>query len=191
MSQPVSKINLSKLQAAQRQIDTAIRMLFGNEDPVPIHTIVMAAFRILRDLAAHREDVYMEGQINRMLIPERRNEFWAKIHGFSNFLKHADRDPDDMHDGVGESVNEPIIFMSILYYIDLGNLHTPEMLAFRSWFSALHPEFVLETADPEFRQVLDSAGSGLRSMSHEEQRDFGLFIISLAKDSIETNERDT
>ena len=48
---PMAIIKLSKIEAAGRQIDAAIRMLFENEDPVAIHTITMAGFRILRDLA--------------------------------------------------------------------------------------------------------------------------------------------
>ena len=113
------KISLSKTEAARRQIDAAIRLFFADEDVVPIHTILMAAFRILRDLAKRSGDSYMERVIEQYLVPEGRAKFWSVLHGFSNFLKHADRDPDFVHDGVDESINEPIVFIAILYYLDL------------------------------------------------------------------------
>ena len=47
----MARLKVSKPEAARRQLDSAIRMLFKNEDPIAIHTLCMAAFRILRDLA--------------------------------------------------------------------------------------------------------------------------------------------
>jgi hypothetical protein len=47
-------IQISKIAAAQRQLDAAIRMFFQREDDLPIHTIAAAAFQILRDLTKNR-----------------------------------------------------------------------------------------------------------------------------------------
>ena len=55
----MAKIKVNKIEAVRRQLDAAIRMLFANEDPLAIHTLSMAAFRILRDLAGKRDDSYM------------------------------------------------------------------------------------------------------------------------------------
>ena len=38
---------LNKPEAARRQIDAAIRMLFSGEDPVAVHTLAMAGFEFL------------------------------------------------------------------------------------------------------------------------------------------------
>mgnify|MGYP001568694580 CR=1 FL=1 len=38
----MAKIKVNKSEAARRQIDVAIRILFRNEDPVAIHTLAMA-----------------------------------------------------------------------------------------------------------------------------------------------------
>ncbi len=48
------EIFVTKLEAARRQIDAAIRMTFLNEDPLAVHTVGAAAFRILRDLKKSR-----------------------------------------------------------------------------------------------------------------------------------------
>lgn len=54
MSSPNSTIQISKLAAAQRQLDAAIRMFFQREDELAIHTVAAAAFQILRDIVKQR-----------------------------------------------------------------------------------------------------------------------------------------
>jgi hypothetical protein len=47
-------LHITKLAAAQRQLDAAIRMTFAGEDALAIHTVAAAAFRLLRDLKEKR-----------------------------------------------------------------------------------------------------------------------------------------
>jgi hypothetical protein len=49
-----AEILISKIEAARRQIDAAIRMTIANEDEVAIHTVASAGYRILRDLLNKR-----------------------------------------------------------------------------------------------------------------------------------------
>ena len=46
----MTEIRVSKIEAAKRQIELSIRLLFQNEDPIGILTLAAAGFRILRDL---------------------------------------------------------------------------------------------------------------------------------------------
>jgi hypothetical protein len=46
------KIYVTKLAAAQRQLCAAIRMFFGGEDELAVHTVASAAYRVLSDLKA-------------------------------------------------------------------------------------------------------------------------------------------
>lgn len=141
----MATIKINKAEAARRQVDTAIRMLYSLEDPVSIHTLAMAAFRILRDLASKLDDSYMEKVIDSMIKPEKIGAFWGAMNSFSNFLKHANKDPDGIHDGVDEEVNDVTLFVACLYYQDLGHQFTPEMSAHVGWFTTLHPEFLLDS----------------------------------------------
>jgi hypothetical protein len=50
MSETTATVHLTKLAAAQRQLNAAIRMLLRNEDELAVHTVAAAAFRILRDI---------------------------------------------------------------------------------------------------------------------------------------------
>ena len=65
----MAKINVSKVEAARRQIDVAIHMLFSEEDPLAIHTLAGAAFQILRDLADKKSDSYMKKITQGMIKP--------------------------------------------------------------------------------------------------------------------------
>ena len=177
----MAKIRLNKQEAARRQVNAAIRMLYANEDPVAIHTLAMAGFRILRDLASSRSDSYMENVITLMIRADKRKEFWTRYNGFSNFLKHADKDPDGIHDGVDETVNDFVLVLACFYFQDLGNQFTPEMSAHMGWFSALNPSFLFDNAEPKFKAAVGAAGKTLRNLSRKEQLAFGNEIIALAR----------
>ena len=78
----MNETRITKLQAAQRQIDAGIWMLFRNDDPVAIHTVAMAAFRILRDLVKQRG---LEHPVDSMLRPGKAKEFWGGVNGIRQF----------------------------------------------------------------------------------------------------------
>lgn len=48
------KIRVTKLEAAQRELEAAIRMYARDEDPVAIHVLVGAAYDIVCDLFEER-----------------------------------------------------------------------------------------------------------------------------------------
>ena len=177
----MAKIRLNKNEAARRQVNAAIRMLYENEDPVAVHTLAMAGFRILRDLASGRSDSYMENVIGLMIRSNKKKEFWARYNGFSNFLKHADKDPDGIHDGVDETVNDFVLLLACLYYQDLGNQFTPEMSAHVAWFTALNPSFLFENAEEKYKNAIAAAGETLKGLPREQQLEFGKTIIVLAR----------
>lgn len=54
MSTLKNTIQISKIAAAQRQLDAAIRIFFQREDELAIHAVAAQAFQILRDLIQQR-----------------------------------------------------------------------------------------------------------------------------------------
>lgn len=177
----MGKIKVNKIEAARRQIDAGIRMVFSNEDPVAIHTLVGAALRILRDLASKRGDSYMHNFSEAMIKPERKREFWQQWYSSFNFLKHADKDPDAILANVDEGVNEGTLFIACLYYQDIGHQFTPEMLALLSWFLAIHPEFFREDIPAVYRETAIITGESLRNKTRTEQLATGEEILRLAR----------
>lgn len=50
----MSRVHVTKLTAAQRQLRAAIRMFFAQEDDLAIHTVASAAYRLITDLKNSR-----------------------------------------------------------------------------------------------------------------------------------------
>lgn len=90
-------LHISKLDAARRQLEVAVRMFFFDQDPVSIRTLAAAARGVLRDL-----DLAQGGSgdtidaVIGLIRPERQKEIRDRILGAQNFFKHADKDPSEM-----------------------------------------------------------------------------------------------
>ncbi len=172
---------MNKTEAARRQIDVAIRLLFSEEDPVAIHTLAGAAFRILRDLADKKSDSYMKKITKAMIKPGMESKFWRQWNTSTNFLKHADNDPEEMLEEIDEEANEGILFMASLYYQDLVYQLTPEMITLVGWYTAMHPEFLREDASAAFTEAALHSGTCLRNKSRSEQLAIGSQLLKLAR----------
>jgi hypothetical protein len=103
----MKEIKVSKLDAAKRQLETAIRLYFFDGDPVSIHTLTAAAYNVLRDITKRKgaEPVIFKGQVFDYVKPEHHEMFRAKISEAENFFKHADRDHEATVDLTNTSQN--------------------------------------------------------------------------------------
>ena len=136
----MAEIKTTKLDAARRQIETAIRMLFSGEDPVAIHTLASAGLKLLQDLA---KQTNTDSLFSSIIKPGKEKEVWAIIRRAYNFLKHADSDPHAVIEGVKEEANDVLLFIACNYYRDLTQQPTATMLCFVSWYAAFHPDHTL------------------------------------------------
>ncbi|HEV2335198.1 MAG TPA: hypothetical protein VGS13_06865 [Stellaceae bacterium] len=86
-------IHITKLDAAKRQLRTAIKLWFTGEDPVSVHTLAAAAHEIVHTLFRRRG---LSGLLfDSPLIKEECRSMWAKrMKAVATFFKHAQRDPD-------------------------------------------------------------------------------------------------
>ena len=176
----MTKLKVNKIEAAQRQIDTAIRLLFDNEDPVSIHTLAMAGFRILRDLA-HKHNSNMNRVVKSRIKPVMEGKFWGTMQSFANFLKHANKDPDGIIDDVHEEINDAILFLTTIFYRDLGYQFTPEMLALHGWFSVIHPDVLSQISPDNFRDQLKATSIYLVGKPRKEQLAQGKEVLKIAR----------
>ena len=175
----MAKIDINKPEAARRQIDAAIRMLFSGEDPVAVHTLAMAGFRVLRDLAKHTESS-MERLIDSMIKAEKKAMLWNHINSLSNFLKHADKDPYEIHDPVEEEINDVVLLLACQYYQNLGYQHTHEMSTLITWCMVFYPEFLLPDANPQLRKMVEGLAAD-RSLPRKEKLARGLQLLCSAR----------
>jgi hypothetical protein len=131
-------MNISKLEAASRLLDTAIRLFFAGGDAVAVHSLAAASANVFSDLAdrkhsgsswrAHLRD---DSKLSAREVKDILNSAW-------NFFKHADRDPEGtLH--FDEIDSEHLMFVAVL---ECGDLRSTSccMQAFQLWYIAAHPD---------------------------------------------------
>lgn len=177
----MAEIKVDKIGAATRQLELAIRLLFQNEDPIGIHTLVAAAFRILRDIGkAKNSDIHQ--YLTAVIKPEMQGKFWKVFSHVANFCKHADSDPDAILEGVQEEVNDVLILLACFFYRDIELNWTPPMVAFVAWYIVIHPTFIdCLQDDPVLRQIVQNVEmSMIRVKSRDEQLNEGKMVLEMA-----------
>jgi len=124
---------ITKLDAARRQLDTAIKLFFDNGDSLSIHTLAYASFKILFDIyPLHKSDDFAT-KLDEMI----RVMGWQRFNQTANFLQHADRDPSDSlnyHDADG---TQAFIGFASLVYRRIAGDFTPLMRGFDCWTEIL------------------------------------------------------
>lgn len=90
------RLSLTKLEAARRQLETAVELWFRGGDPIAIHTLASAGSDVLRDVAkANGYEVAIGTErLLTVVKPEYHDEVDRLLRNSQNYLKHADRDPD-------------------------------------------------------------------------------------------------
>jgi hypothetical protein len=89
-------ITVTKLDAAKRQLRTAIRLWFEDGDPVSIHALAYAAYEIAHVVSKRRSHTRHDLIFDSLKIKEEnRAEFNTGIKKHANFFKHAKLDWDD------------------------------------------------------------------------------------------------
>lgn len=137
-------ITITKLDAARRQLETVIRLYFHYEDPVSIHTLVCAAYNIVRDINRKRggppmliKDEFVEVHIKT----EYQQQVRKKLNEPENFFKHADQD----HVGTIEfnpDGSEFMIWDAVRGYFRITGEWTPLFQVFNMWFIAANEEIL-------------------------------------------------
>ena len=184
----MAEIKVTKLEAAQRQIDAAIMMLYRGDDPIAVHTVISAACRIMRDLSSQAYTPTWQ-KFDAVFIPGKQREVWGVLSRAANFFKHADRDPDDVLNGVHEEVNEFMIFMSLILHEDFGKPTIP-MRAHFSWMMLFYPDaFHMDLIAQRMPSIAKAAYSPsyLSAMSRQQKLEDGLALLELAQTMSQSN----
>jgi hypothetical protein len=162
------KLKVSKVDAARRQIDTAIELLFGGGDPVSVHTLAAAGARVVRDLSEQKGGQPWDD----IILPGRHKEFLAALNRRGNFLKHADRDTDEILE-LEEEANDAVLLMAVMSYRYLGHEATTEMGVFLSWWIIMHPS----VWNPEQEEVARLYGNNYLDSTRQDRLDMGKALL--------------
>jgi len=95
----VTTITIGKLEAAQRQLRTAITLWFDDGDAVSVHTLAFAAYEIFHAVSEHRDPYRRDLLFDTLLIKDEFRRDWNKlVRREANFFKHGDRDAEAVID---------------------------------------------------------------------------------------------
>lgn len=154
--------SISKLDAARRQLDTAITLWFMDGDAVSIHTLTAAAHGIIHDLNRANKGpplLFDSPSFNK----DMKKQAVAILKSFENFCKHA-----DMRGHKEQTMEfDPDVTLGFMYVCLYGLEFlkipsSPKELAMRAWIYATKPNFlndhtkksVAENVKPEYIEFI-------------------------------------
>lgn len=136
---------VSKLDAARRQLETAVRLYFFHGDPISIHTLASAAAQILHDINKNqrRNPTMFRDVFLKHFLPEQRPVVRKTLATAENFFKHADRDPQAVLN-FRVAQTELVLLEAVEAYHRLTSELVPLLAVYYSWFMIeAGKEFVL------------------------------------------------
>ena len=162
-------VTSNKYFAAIRQLDVAIELLFSDREPLAVRTLAAASHGLLSDLVESKRpgESWRKKLISDSGLP--RKQAIEAINGASNFLKHADRDPEG-NLAFDEEENDILIFIATIECGELGAPLSYSMQAFQIWYLACYPNKIGTQTQPvqKARAALPSlAGSSREIRLHK------------------------
>jgi hypothetical protein len=149
-----NKIQVTKLESARRQLETAIKLFFAGGDFVSIHALSYAAYGITRDLCDHSNNpTFFDRWIGDRFDKTRRDDFFKQVSEAAGFFKHADREPTKI---LEYTLNQYELFLiiAVFQYEALTSELTLPMGVFKIWFMKNRPGLLVEFNEQEKSQLL-------------------------------------
>jgi hypothetical protein len=171
---------LAPLDAARRNLDAAIRMLFVGEDPIPVHLVVAATFRALHGQARSRPTESWDDRLKASLLPGGEARFFRALDTAVSLADRIDRDPGAMLQEVAPERNDFEIAIACLYLdcLEAGTSH--EAQAFLWWFATMYPDVM--KADRFFKAELPADDfQWLRTAPRAKQLQFGDTVLRMVR----------
>lgn len=134
------EITLTKLEAARRQLRTAIELWFADADPISIHALAYASHEIL-----HR--IYRKRGLSDLLFDtvaikdEYRSEFAQTLKQSANFFKHANKEDENETRTFKLAANDLFLLMSIIAIDRMKEQRSDVESAFMFWHFLVKPKW--------------------------------------------------
>ena len=161
---------LTKIKAAEAQIDTAILLFFESRDHLSAYTLAAAAREITDQLCEvdkdriYQEELQKHGDPNKVRLhfwdefkilvkPEHFKDAVRLVNKTKNFLKHADDDVAEIDDVDLKKLAFVIVFAIWNFYL-LQRTWTPAMSKFFCWFSSANPHLVSYDGADDFMGIV-------------------------------------
>lgn len=150
---------ITKTDAAERQLNTAIRLFFENRDQLSSYALAIASRDITDGVIKSRRSELYQRELARvgnplkfllsyreyleaLVKPDFYRDFLRLDRKWQNFLKHADKDPDAEIEPFTTRVLTMVIIFAIRNYVLLTQHWTTEMVTFFAWFALAEPQLL-------------------------------------------------
>ena len=152
---PDTEVCVTKLEAAGRQLETAILLYFQNGDPVSIHTLCCAAYGVIHALNKKRNDPM---DLNDMMLKDfdrylsskaEKKLFRESFNAAQNFFKHGNSDVNSTIT-LDTRFTEVRMYEAVLKYGRLVGQSPATMAIYMVWFATQYPGLL------ECSEILDS-----------------------------------
>ena len=171
-------IMITKIDAAERQLNTAIRLFFENRDHLSSYALAVASREITdgviksrRSELYQRESARVDGPLNFLLSYQEyiealiKPEFYKNtiklFHKWQNFLKHADKDPDAEIEPIKTKPLALVIMFAINNYVLLTQHCTTEMSTFFAWFVVAEPQLIKSAPEDAMTKAIAELRSNI------------------------------
>jgi hypothetical protein len=138
---------LTTLDAARRQLVTAIRLLFADRDAVSIYTLATNAQEILSALCEKHGVRSLRANFARPAGMSDAEVQSTLINPARNFFKHADRDPDAQWQDFRDEDCDHILLIPCFDIVELQGKSPIEAQVFLTWYAALYPNKIPPGSD--------------------------------------------
>ncbi len=150
---------ITKTDAAERQLNTAIRLFFENRDHLSSYALAVASREVTDGVILSRRSELYQRELARvgdplkvrlsyreelelLIKPEFYKNFLTLYHKWQNFLKHADKDPDAEIEPFTTKQLALVILTAMRNYFLLTQHWTIEMQTFFVWFAVAEPQLL-------------------------------------------------
>jgi hypothetical protein len=127
---------IGKLDAARRELESAIRLWFESGDPVTIHTLACAAHEVIHTISLKRNP----SRRRLLLDAGLANDVLRKP---ANFFKHADRDGDSVIT-FDSADSDPFILYSTIGVLLCGEQANVAETAYLMWTFIKRPDLLTD-----------------------------------------------
>lgn len=139
-------MKISKLDAAKRQLDSAIKLWFDDEDPVTICSLTWSSFQIIQDKndkPGGDKAMTLLAIVQSIVEPEHVTQTMAKLRQPWAFFKHANQDPHAILE-FDPASTEIFISLSIAGLRALGEGSSDVQRTFTIWNNLHVAEYGIE-----------------------------------------------
>ncbi len=163
-NQPPKTIMITKTDAAEQQLNTAIRLFFENRDHLSSYALAVASREVTDGVIQSRRPELYERELARVGDPQKvRLSYWEEfkflikpefykevreLHNkWQNFLKHAKDDPDAEIKLFTSKQLAVVILTATWNYFLLTQDLTFEMKTFFVWIAVAEPQLIKATPE--------------------------------------------